>query len=482
MGLNISSRISAYIKTITIEPVIFLFIVGTYILMGSQIPTNILIYKICHIELNYTEEVCEHLGDDSNRDTEEEVQVLVNNFQMKANWIVAVPGIFFSLYAGPLSDRFGRKPVLMIPILGTALQAFGGLINYIFLDSLPLEFFYIETISTFFGGMVVYYLGVYGYGASVSEPEERAHRIARLDGTEYLATLIGTLLSPHVPTFLGYYGSYSLFGGLSLLAALYLHIFVKEPIIKDSTNKETFKAKKFLYSAFVTPLIDMKSLLTKNRKPILIILITLQLIVYCNYIFVYNTVNSLMYLFMNIQFDGFDSEDFAYYSVSMNVCSIVLLVIVMPIASGKFHLSDALLLLLISFVDTLGFALAPFTSNLAMFYVYQLLCQIGNCKFPIGRSLLSKCCEADEVGKMFALLSILLSVTFMISNPIVRQLYNYTIGTFPGAFLLLNASLLLVSGFANFFVYIKEKTIPCEESQQKEVQKETANPDIIENK
>jgi hypothetical protein len=60
---------------------------------------------------------------------------------------------------------------------------------------------------------------------------------------------------------------------------------------------------------------------------------------------------------------------------------------------------------------------------------------------------------------MFSILSILLSLTFMVSNPIVRQLYNSTIDNFPGAFLLLIAALLLVSGFGNFFVYMKQSKL-----------------------
>ncbi len=34
------------LRTITIEPVIFFFLIGNFILFGAQIPTNILIYKV----------------------------------------------------------------------------------------------------------------------------------------------------------------------------------------------------------------------------------------------------------------------------------------------------------------------------------------------------------------------------------------------------------------------------------------------------
>ena len=49
-----------------------------------------------------------------------------------------------------------------------------SLINIIFFYELPLEFFYMEDISSFFGGSAVYYLGLYGFGSKVSRPKERS--------------------------------------------------------------------------------------------------------------------------------------------------------------------------------------------------------------------------------------------------------------------------------------------------------------------
>jgi hypothetical protein len=76
----------------------------------------------------------------------------------------------------------------------------------------------------------------------------------------------------------------------------------------------------------------------------------------------------------------------------------------MPIVSGKLHVGDALLLTLISVTESLGFLLSPFTSNLKLFYVCQILCTTGNCKFSIGRSLgsiLQNSISADNFSDNF---------------------------------------------------------------------------------
>ena len=269
-----------------------------------------------------------------------------------------------------------------------------------------------------------------------------------------------TVVSKHF----GFRGNYGIFGGLTLLALLYLKFFVHEVKIDESASSNTSGEKKIsstgnkLKFFLVNPLIEMALLFTKKRPPMIKLLIGLQFFAYSIYIFAYYS-ESLLYLFMMIQFDNFDAADYAYFSVTMSLGNTFFLVFLMPIVSGKLNVSDSLLLTFISVAETLGYVLSPFTSNLTLFYLCQILCTIGNCKFPIGRSLLSKYCDPEDVGKMFSIQSILISLAFMISNPIVRQLYNKTIENFPGAFLLLNASVLLLAGCGNLFIYSKRKHV-----------------------
>jgi hypothetical protein len=61
-----------------------------------------LIWKICHLELHHTEEVCANLSSEANKEIEEIVHTEVNNFQMKSQWISS--GAFF-IYI------FGRKVI-----------------------------------------------------------------------------------------------------------------------------------------------------------------------------------------------------------------------------------------------------------------------------------------------------------------------------------------------------------------------------------
>jgi hypothetical protein len=63
---------------------------------------------------------------------------------------------------------------------------------------------------------------------------------------------------------------------------------------------------------------------------------------------------------------------------------------------------------------------------------------------------------------MYSIQSIVISLAFLLSNPIVRQLYSATLETFPGAFLLLIAALLVTAGFGNLFIYANQSKTPKE--------------------
>jgi hypothetical protein len=62
------------VKSITIEPFVFLFLGARFIIDGAQLQTNLMIWKICNLELNYSSEICSNLTLDQYEDKNIEVQ------------------------------------------------------------------------------------------------------------------------------------------------------------------------------------------------------------------------------------------------------------------------------------------------------------------------------------------------------------------------------------------------------------------------
>ena len=118
--------------------------------------------------------------------------------------------------------------------------------------------------------MSVYYLGFYGYGASITNAKNRTSRLARFDGTEQIGMLLGTLLSPLVFSALGYLGCFVLKSAFYTIALVYVIFFVSEPIQKTERDtkprRSVFrKVTGFLSEFLVLPFLAMVKTLIRPR-------------------------------------------------------------------------------------------------------------------------------------------------------------------------------------------------------------------------
>ena len=117
-------------------------------------------------------------------------------FEMYGEIMTQIPTVIYALLAGSLSDKFGRAPLLVLPIVGQILEGAALLINKIWFAELPLEALWLANIYDFVGGGAVWYLGLYSFASDITTADERASRMARFDGFEQTAYIIGTALSP----------------------------------------------------------------------------------------------------------------------------------------------------------------------------------------------------------------------------------------------------------------------------------------------
>jgi len=62
----------------------------------------------------------------------------------------AVPGVLFTVVAGPLSDRYGRRPLLIISLVGYAILPIIFLINSIWMEELAVEYLLLECLQVIY--------------------------------------------------------------------------------------------------------------------------------------------------------------------------------------------------------------------------------------------------------------------------------------------------------------------------------------------
>ncbi len=67
--------------------------------------------------------------------------------------------------------------------------------------------------------------------------------------------------------------------------------------------------------------------------------------------------------------------------------------------------------------------------------------------------------EPDEVGKIYAVLSLLVTATAMGASAIYRILYDATLDSFPSAYLLLSAGLYFTSGVISLALFTQRRNL-----------------------
>ena len=83
--------------------------------------------------------------------------------------------------------------------------------------------------------------------------------------------------------------------------------------------------------------------------------------------------------------------------------------------------------------------------------------------------------DSDEVGKFFSLLAICATVGSMIGGPALRQLYNYTMNTCPGAIFFVFAGIMTLAAIFNFGIFFLRRHLkPVEESATHDVKNNAA--------
>ena len=97
------------------------------------------------------------------------------------------------------------------------------------------------------------------------------------------------------------------------------------------------------------------------------------------------------------------------------------------------------------------------------------------CKYGLVRSLLSKCVEKHETGKMFSALAIFAALMPIAGGPAFRQLYNSTLDTFPAAEIVLASAILLMTSIINFILYTQKWRISREDH---DIKSESSEKDI----
>ncbi|RXF71671.1 TCR/Tet family MFS transporter [Arcticibacter tournemirensis] len=342
----------------------------------------------------------------------------------------------FAPVLGNLSDRFGRRPVLLLSLLGFGL-------DYLFLAYAP-------SITWLFVGRVV--AGITGasftaasaYIADISTPEKRAQNFGLIGA----AFGIGFIIGPVLGGVLGQFGSripFLVAAALSLLNFLYGFFILPESLSRE--NRRPFELKR------ANPVGSLKQL---RRFPAIAGLIISLILVYI----AAHSVQSTWTYYVMEKFkwnEAWVGYSLGFVGLLTAIVQAGLIRIILPrigqekaIYVGLLLYSLALLLFSVANKDWMMFAfMIPYT--------------LGGIAGPAIQGIISTQVPSNEQGELQGGLTSLMSATSIIGPPLMTTTFAYFTGDkapfqFPGAPFLLGAVLMLISALLSIRHFKKRKT------------------------
>lgn len=345
-----------------------------------------------------------------------------------SGWLTFSYGIMqflFSPLLGALSDRFGRRPILLISLLGLG-------VDYIFQASAP-------TITWLFVGRIL--AGICGasfttataYISDISAPEKKAQNFGLIG----VAFGVGFIIGPVIGGFFGSWGTRAPFivaACFSLLNCIYGYFILPESLPSELKRKIEWKRT----NPFTT-------LWNLRRYPIVSGMVMTMLLVYI----AAHAVQSNWSFYTMLKFSWTERM----VGISLGIVGLLIAIVqgglirkIIPLLGEKKSIYTGLILY------TIGLILFAFAKTGWMMLLFLVPYCLGGICGPALQSVISNQVPINEQGELQGSLTGLISVTSIIGPPLMNYLFSYFTSPeapvyFPGAPFILAAILVILGIF-----------------------------------
>ena len=348
----------------------------------------------------------------------------------------AIMQFLFAPVLGGLSDRYGRRPVILIALFGLG-------IDYIFLFLAP-DLFWLFIGRIIAGICGASFTTASAYIADVSTPDKRAQNFGMIGAAFGLGFIIGPLLGSLFSSF-GTRVPFLVAAILSLLNWAYGFFILPESLSEE--NRRPFEWKR------ANPLGSLMQL--KKYPAILGLIISIMLI----YIAGHAAQSTWTYFTME-KFNW--NERWVGYSIAFVGLSIAVVQggLIKPVMK-KLGENKTVYAGLVFYV--IGFVLFAFASHGWMMFAFMVPYALGGIAGPAIQGIVSAQVPPNAQGELQGALTSLISITSVIGPVLMTELFSYfTSGKapfyFPGAPFMMGAVLTV---FSVIFAYAYLRKTPA---------------------
>ena len=324
---------------------------------------------------------------------------------------------------GSLSDRFGRRPVILLSLLGAGL-------DYFLLAFAP-------TLGWFFVGRIIAgltganFAAATAYIADISPPEKRAANFGMIGA----AFGLGFILGPALGGVLGDVGlrvPFIVAGVLTLLNALYGWFVLPESLAPE--NRRAFSWKRSN---------PVGALLHLQKYPMVLGLAGTYFLIYL----AHQVLPSTWVLYTSYRYNWTVSQTGLSLAVVGLMAAIVQGGLTRIIVGRIGERKSAIIGLAVGSLAYAGYGLA---TEGWMIYAILVIGSIGGITGPAVQGLISRNVGADEQGGMQGTLASMSSIAGIAGPPIATGLFSYFVrptapAELPGAAFFCSAALMIVA-------------------------------------
>lgn len=342
-------------------------------------------------------------------------------------WLVfcfAIMQFLFSPILGALSDRFGRRPVLLLSLLGLGLDyilhAYAPTITWLFVGRLIA------------GVMGASFTTATAYIADISTPEKRTQNFGLIGAAFGLGFIIGPIIGglsakwgPSMPFLLA--------ASLTLLNLIYGYFVLPESLLKENRRKFEWKRAN-----------PIGSLAHLKKYPVVSGLIASLVLIYI----ASHAVQSNWSYFTIYKFNW--NEEMVGYSLAVvGVLISIVQGFLIRVINPKLGQNKSIYLGLLLYA--IGLILFGLAWKDWMMFAFLIPYCLGGIAGPAIQGLISNQVPPTEQGELQGALTSLVSLTSIIGPLIMNNLFAYATGKdslffLPGAPFFLAALLITISG------------------------------------
>lgn len=444
-----------------LEPAVFLLFFAMF--LSSSVYQNQLLYQTCKVHFNFNETSCAPLLGKKKEDPspeakkiEDTVQEYVTNILLAQSIIESVIPAFISFFLGPWSDKFGRRPIIILTYTGYFLAyVIMGLLTLLSIHTVVTPWVYLLSSlpSVFFGGTCALITVIYCYISDVAVSKARDLRMVLNEASILIGMTSGSVVSSFLYEATDVLTVFAISCGFMLVALVYVILFVPESLRPDQICTGS-KIREFFRWDLA---LDLFKTCCQQRPKYDRAIIWLIMMALTLSIATMQGDGSVTYLFVRERFD-WTLEDYSLFNASRIVIQIGGSVLGMLLLRKYLGFSIVMMGLIATGCSVLESTVRATAVYSWEMYLGTVLGALRGITGPMCRAILSHVTPAADLGKVFALTTSLESISPIASGPLYNLVYKATIESSSGAFNFISAGIYLICYILTATVYGIQKS------------------------